>query len=101
MKKRNYSTDFKEETVKLSYQRANAKELADELGIRVGLIYKWRKALREGKLGRSPKAPNRDLISISDYKKLEKELKDKELELEILKKAIHIFSKKDGSTINL
>lgn len=42
MKKRVYSTEFKSEAVRLSYQRENIKELADELGIQVQRIYKWR-----------------------------------------------------------
>lgn len=33
MKKRIYSNEFKEQTVRLSYQRDNIKELADELGL--------------------------------------------------------------------
>ena len=33
MKKRVYSTEFKSEAVRLSYQRENIKELADELGV--------------------------------------------------------------------
>jgi len=42
MKKRVYSTEFKSEAVRLSYQRENIKELADELGVQVQRIYKWR-----------------------------------------------------------
>lgn len=40
--KRNYSNEFKQEAVRLSYQRDNIKELAIELGIDVARIYKWR-----------------------------------------------------------
>lgn len=40
--KRNYSKEFKQEAVRLSYQRDNIKELAIELGIDVARIYKWR-----------------------------------------------------------
>lgn len=35
MKKRVYSTELKEQAVRLSYQRENIKDLADELGIDV------------------------------------------------------------------
>ena len=41
MKKRIYSKEFKEQAVRLSYQRANIKELADELGLDPQRIYKW------------------------------------------------------------
>ena len=99
MKKRVYSSEFKKNAVELSYQRSNIKELADELGIDVQRIYKWRKGATDDKCS-NLKTPHESSISLSEHKKLQKELKEKELELEILKKAIHIFSKKDGNIIN-
>ena len=45
--KRVYSESFKEKAVSLSYQRENIKELADELGIQVQLIYKCRASGRK------------------------------------------------------
>jgi len=42
MKKRHYSNEFKLEAVQLSYKRDNIKELANELGVQVQRIYKWR-----------------------------------------------------------
>jgi len=100
MKKRIYSTEFKQNAIELSYQRSNIKELASELGIDVQRIYKWRKGAIDVKMSSSPKIKE-ETVSLSDYKGLQKTLKEKELELEILKKAVHIFSKKDKSTINL
>ena len=100
MKKRVYSTEFKQNAVTLSYQRSNIKELATELGVDVQRIYKWRRDTTKAKSPNS-KDIKEATISLSEHKKLQKELKDKELELEILKKAIHIFSKKGGSIINL
>ena len=47
MKKRIYSKEFKEQTVRLSYQRENIKELADELGLDPQRIYKWQKGTKE------------------------------------------------------
>ena len=41
-RKRYYSNEFKAEAVRLSNQRDNIKELAEELGISVERIYKWR-----------------------------------------------------------
>src|SRR5690606_41414505 len=83
MKKRYYSPELKEQAVRLSYQRENIKELADELGIEVQRIYKWRKA---AKTTTSPK-PERPIPDDTlELKRLRKALKEKELELEILKK---------------
>jgi len=47
MKKRVYSTEFKERAVWLSYQRDNVKELEHELGINPQRLYKCRKAYKE------------------------------------------------------
>ncbi len=93
--KRNYSNEFKQEAVRLSYQRDNIKELAIELGIDVARIYKWRT---------SSKVNTTDTTSVKkdneEIKRLKKALKDSQLELEILKKAVHIFSKSDGKSIH-
>ena len=94
--KRKYSNEFKQEAVKLSYQRDNIKELAIELGIDVARIYKWR---THNKI--EPSSSKQLKEDHSEVKRLKKALKDSQLELEILKKAVHIFSKSDGKSINL
>ena len=38
-----YDPAFKSKAVALSHERANISELARELGIKVTLLYKWRK----------------------------------------------------------
>jgi transposase len=38
-----YDTAFKTKSVELSNERSNITELARELGIRVTMLYKWRK----------------------------------------------------------
>ena len=98
MKKRYYSPELKEQAVRLSYQRENIKELADELGIEVQRIYKWRKAAKTATLPKPEKPIPDDTLEL---KRLRKALKEKELELEILKKAVHIFSKSDGKSMDL
>lgn len=100
MKKRVYKPEFKSEAVRLSYQRENIKELAEELGVDVQRIYKWRTHLKKSDPVKQTAVKMTSAISVSDYKDVQKQLKDTELELEILKKAIHIFSKKGGSITN-
>lgn len=98
--KRNYSEAFKEKAVSLSYQRENIKELADELGVQVQRIYKWRASARKHVNLKS--ITNSKLQEeLPEVKRLKKELKNAQLELEILKKAVHIFSKSDGKSFNL
>lgn len=94
--KRQFSKEFKSEAVRLSYQRENIKDLADELGIQVARIYKWRAAARTPELSTTSIIKSED----QEIKKLRKQLKNAELELEILKKAVHIFSKSDGKFTN-
>jgi len=99
MKRRVYSQALKDEAVRLSYQRDNVKELADELGIQVQRLYKWRKTAKNSvALKTKPTIESQDN---SEVKRLKKALKEKELELEILKKAVHIFSKSDGKSTSL
>ncbi|SFF14077.1 transposase [Flavobacterium xueshanense] len=89
-----YDTALKEKAVEHSNERSNITELARELGIRVTLLYKWRKDYEKYGIGRFPgkgilkQKPDQKTIS-----ELEAKLKDAELERDILKKAIGIFSK--------
>ena len=96
--KRQYNNEFKAEAVRLSYQRDNIKELADELGIQVQRIYKWR-AVDRGTV--KTKVTPIKKQEEQEVKELRKALKNAQLELEILKKAVHIFSKSDGKSTNL
>ena len=77
-----------------SQERSNISELARELGIRVSLLYKWRKEQEEFGEGSFPGKGNLKLSPEQEkIHQLEKKLKDVELERDILKKAIGIFSK--------
>jgi len=95
--KKNYDRTFKERAVKLSYERDSIKELARELGITSERLYKWR--AEYGKHGEAS-FQGHGVERLSDegkrVKALEKELRNTKLELEILKKAIAVFSKIDS-----
>ena len=99
--RRKFDKTFKLRTVEMSYHCDSIKSLGEELGIRPELIYRWRRELStheeksfpgEGKKAQTPEDAQ---ISL-----LKKQLSDKEKELEILKKAIGIFSKRDGKSMN-
>lgn len=89
-----YDTAFKMKAVELSNERSNIAELARELGIRASMLYKWRNDYEKFGEGSFPgkgilqQTPEQKKIS-----ELEAKLKDAELERDILKKAIGIFSK--------
>ena len=92
-----YDSAFKENAVKLSYERKNVSELARELGIASHLIYRWRKELE--KYGKGS-FPGNGIIKMTPEEKELADLKERmrklELENEILKKAVHIFSRDNG-----
>lgn len=88
--------------VELSKSRDNIQELAQELGIRPELIYRWRAEYLQkpegsftghGKVRHTPEE--------AEIAKLKKQLREAELERDILKKAISIFSKGDGKSTGL
>ena len=79
--KRVYSESFKEKAVSLSYQRENIKELADELGIQVQRIYKWRASTRK-EVNLKSITNSKLQEELPEVKRLKKELKNAQLELE-------------------
>ena len=91
-----YDRTFKENAVKLSYQREDLKALAIELGITSKLLYSWRSAYRDNG---SESFPGRGNVGVSAEAKqqvqLKKEVERLRKENEILKKALGIISKSD------
>lgn len=89
-----YDIAFKRKAVQLSNERTNVSELARELGVKATLLYKWRKEFEEFGTGSFP-GNGKLKLTVEQQKiyELEKKLKDAELERDILKKAISIFSK--------
>ncbi len=94
--KRQYDCTFKERAVKMSYERDSVKALAAELGITAERLYKWRAEYSEHV---QASFQSHGVERLSDegrqVKYLEKELRNAKMELEILKKAIAVFSKID------
>jgi len=93
--RRKYDSDFKRNAVHLSNEPdKKVAEVADNLGIAKDLLYRWRKEhrAREGFA-----FPGQGRESLSPYEQkmrdLEKKLKDAEMERDILKKAMAIFSR--------
>lgn len=93
--RRKYDSDFKKNAVLLAKEPGRSvSEVAEKLGINSDLIYQWRKALeKKGVLafpGKGIEALTEEQRQIRD---LEKKLKDAEMERDILKKAMAIFSR--------
>lgn len=95
-KRRTYDSAFKRQAVELSKGRKNLSELARELGVRPHQLYNWRKEYQEFGEGSFPGNGKIKLTPEQErIHELEKKLRDIELEHEILKKAVAIFSKTD------
>jgi len=89
-RRRKFTKEFKVEAVRLLEERdKTGKSIAEELGITSGLLYRWRKELRQEKLRAFPGNGNaRD----EELFRLKKELAIVKEERDILRKAVAIFS---------
>jgi transposase len=101
-KSRVYSIDFKRKAVELSYARDSITEVSKELGVSKSALSRWRQELKQ--YGKNS-FPGRGHAKLTDDQKeisrLKKQLKDLELERDILKKAISIFSVSDKKNSGL
>jgi transposase len=94
MKRQVFDEAFKQMAVELSNAKGSVKIAAAELGIDPGRLSKWRQTLQDGKAVQSEK-PSFTAEQL-EIRRLQKELKEAQLERDILKKAVSIFSKSDG-----
>ena len=95
--RRKFSREFKLNAVELSYSRANIRQLAHELDIRPELIYRWRSEFENYQGTSFPGNGKAKLTKEeSEVSRLKKELAEARMERDILKKAVHIFSKSGG-----
>jgi transposase len=100
-KRRAFDREFKQMVVELSNNREDYSALAAELDIRADLIYRWRREANKHLEASFPGQGNK--IQTEDQKeitRLKKELRDAQIERDILKKAVSIFSKNDGKYSN-
>lgn len=95
-KKRQFTQEFKKEAVEYSLSsEKSVEEVARDLGISPHNLTRWRKEYRKrGELafpghGKENLTPQEEKL-----RKLQKELTDTQIERDILKKALAIFTKK-------
>lgn len=88
----------------MAEERENVAQATRELDIRSDMLRSWMKEYNEKKMdafkgiGHATKPKDKKL---SELQALKKELREVKLERDILKKAVHIFSKNDGTNIDL
>lgn len=83
-----YDKDFKKTIVSLYESGKGLSELSREYGVGKSTIDSWIKKFRTITTSTGETTNNDEIL------RLKKELKEKEIEVEILKKAVAIFSKK-------
>ncbi len=100
--RQSYDREFKQKAVELSFARGNAREIAEELGIRPELLYRWRREYQRYENNSFPGKGKPKMTELEkDNARLKKELRDAKMERDILKKAVSIFSRSDGKSTNL
>jgi transposase len=99
--RRKFDKEFKLMAVNLCLTGKTTREVADELGLRTELVTRWKREYhqyQEGSFSGHGKANLTD--EQKQILKLKKDLKEAQLERDILKKAISIFSKGDNKYSN-
>ena len=83
--------------VELSNTREDISALAAEMDLRPDLIYRWRREALANLSASFPGQGNKTMTGEQkEIARLKKELRDAQLERDILKKAVSIFSRRDG-----
>jgi transposase len=91
-----YNLEFKLKAVELSNTRGSLDEIAKELNISRESLRNWRRAFKEGKMSLTSNQKLRIQSKEElEIQQLKKELYHAQLERDILKKAVSIFSKSD------
>ena len=88
--RRKYDAEFKKEVIKMIESGRSVPEVAQSLGIGNNLIYYWVK--RSKKKNVLPQTQPDDVFD-EDKAALQKRVKELEMERDILKKALGIFSR--------
>jgi transposase len=99
--RRSYDKEFKLMVVNLCHSGKSTKEVTEDLGIRPDMVRRWKreyKQYQEGSFSGHGKATMSN--EQKEIAKLKMELKNAQIERDILKKAVGIFSRSDGKYFN-
>jgi len=90
--RRKYDASFKAEAVKMIVSGRSVPDIARSLGVGENLVYRWKKQALEASQGLvAENGPAQ--ISLLEHLALQKQLRELQMEHEILKKAVGIFSR--------
>jgi transposase len=85
--RRKYDATFREEVLKMVFNGRPVKDISQALGVGENLIYRWKGRHKAGEYQVKKGA------SLTDFEALNKRIKELEMERDILKKALAIFSR--------
>lgn len=92
--RRSYDKSFKQMAVELYVKGKSAADVSKDLGIGVDLVRRWAKEHSENGVRSFPGNGKQDLTAEQkEIQALKKALKESEMENQILKKAVGIFSR--------
>lgn len=102
--RKKYSKQERLEIVQLSLApESSVREIAAQFGINPNSLYRWRKLYYSQHQSPQHQSPSKGGLSPEQQqiKELQKQLREAQLERDILKKAVRIFSKSDTSFTDL
>lgn len=92
--RRKYDASFKQEVLNMIAGGRSVPKIALSLGIGENLIYRWRKQALDSSQPTAVTQPAAaSQVPLSEHLALQKRLRELEMEHEILKKAVAIFSR--------
>lgn len=90
--RRKYDASFKAEAVKMIVSGRSVPDIARSLGVGENLVYRWKRQALEACQGLDTENEPAQ-VSLSEHLALQKKLRELQMEHEILKKAVGIFSR--------
>ncbi len=100
--RRQFDREFKLMAVNLCHTGKPTKEVAEELGIRPDMVRRWKRELEQSGEGSFSGHGNANLsVEQKQILDLKKELREAQIERDILKKAVSIFSRNDSRNSSL
>jgi transposase len=100
--RRQFDREFKLMAVNLCLTGKTTKEVAEELDVRPDIVRRWKREIEQHGEGSFSGHGNPNLTSEQkEIVRLKKELREAQIERDILKKAVSIFSRSDSKNSNL
>ena len=88
--RRKYDSEFKKEVLKMLESGRSAAEISEALGIGNNLVYSWKRQFAKGVVKSNTES---ELVTDGEKLTLQKRIRELEMERDILKKALGIFSR--------